>query len=301
MKKKAFIIASITMICLLAALLSGCGKKENPTFQAYVTEIEGTNMTVTPVEGSAELSSSDIFVVPMENMEASPQIQVGDIIEIEYNGEILESYPASLGEIYNISVVVWASTITDGDGAGNADNNNTNDSNNQDGSEAQASDAEIVTPIEFSVTNVNWSDDTRILSYALNGDRMIDSSVLHLPVYKLASVEEIQAFIKEFGDIMLLDERFYSDYPSFSEICEEYDEEFFKNNSVVMAYVEATSGSFRFNVDKLAVKDGILCMYITMEPKPEMYTEDMAGWLMMAAVANKDIEGCTGYDAQLVQ
>lgn len=33
------------------------------------------------------------------------ELQTGNIIEIEYNGDILESYPAQLGEVYNITIV----------------------------------------------------------------------------------------------------------------------------------------------------------------------------------------------------
>ena len=37
-------------------------------------------------------------------MESSPEPQVGDIIEIEYSGEIMETYPARLGEVYSIRI-----------------------------------------------------------------------------------------------------------------------------------------------------------------------------------------------------
>ena len=35
-------------------------------------------------------------------MPKPPTPKVGDIISIQYNGEIMESYPAQLGEIYDI-------------------------------------------------------------------------------------------------------------------------------------------------------------------------------------------------------
>lgn len=37
-------------------------------------------------------------------------LQIGDIIEIIYNGDILESYPAQLGEVYKITLLEQAKT-----------------------------------------------------------------------------------------------------------------------------------------------------------------------------------------------
>ena len=49
-----------------------------------------------------ELDSSDKFSVPNTEKLA---LQTGDIVEIVYNGEILESYPAQLGEVYKITLM----------------------------------------------------------------------------------------------------------------------------------------------------------------------------------------------------
>ena len=57
------------------------------------------------MKGSAELSSSDRISIPIEYMPASSTPEAGDIISIQYNGEILESYPAQLGEIYGIQLM----------------------------------------------------------------------------------------------------------------------------------------------------------------------------------------------------
>ena len=51
-----------------------------------------------------ELSSADRVVVQMQNLDPSSQPEVGDIIEITYSGDIMETYPAQLGEIYSIKI-----------------------------------------------------------------------------------------------------------------------------------------------------------------------------------------------------
>ena len=103
--KKFFAIAAALGLVLL---LTGCKAPETPNtrvLQAVITSFDQSAMLVTPVEGSWELSSSDCFSIPIEHMEPSPEPQIGDRIEVLYNGEILETYPAALGKIISVRVV----------------------------------------------------------------------------------------------------------------------------------------------------------------------------------------------------
>ena len=77
-------------------------------FRARVLSVGNGTMLVEPVEGSAELRSSDRISMALEHMAPSPEPQAGDTVEITYNGEILESYPAQLGAVYGITVVEQA-------------------------------------------------------------------------------------------------------------------------------------------------------------------------------------------------
>ncbi len=106
-------------VMLFAAAMMSCGKKktEEFTFRAVITEIKNGSMLVTPVEGSDELRSSDSFRVTIENMPSSPEPEVGDIVEITYDGGIQETYPAGLDHVFNI-VVVEKAAKTDGQDSG---------------------------------------------------------------------------------------------------------------------------------------------------------------------------------------
>lgn len=85
--------------------------EQNPpvtvTFQAIVLECLETSILAEPVEGSTELNSADQFSVP--NTEGI-QFQAGDVIEIAYDGSILETYPAQLGEVSGITLIEQAKT-----------------------------------------------------------------------------------------------------------------------------------------------------------------------------------------------
>lgn len=70
----------------------------NCRFAATVVEITGGSVTVEPLEGLPERSSSDRISFSAENLEQI-QAQAGDTVEITYNGLIRESYPASIDPI----------------------------------------------------------------------------------------------------------------------------------------------------------------------------------------------------------
>lgn len=73
-------------------------------FQAEILEIFDNHYLVEPVEGSPELRSSDRIEVKIEHLDSSLEAEVGDIIEIIHSGEIMESDPARLQNVYSIRV-----------------------------------------------------------------------------------------------------------------------------------------------------------------------------------------------------
>ena len=79
-------------------------------FRAEILEIHDGHYLVKPVEGSWELNSADRIVVPISNAHPSPEPEIGNVIEIEYSGEILESYPAQIADVYGIKLIREAET-----------------------------------------------------------------------------------------------------------------------------------------------------------------------------------------------
>ena len=81
------------------------------TFKAEVLEIHEEYFLVAP-EASWALNSADQIEVPLMNMDPALEPQIGDIIEVSYSGEILETYPARLKEVYSIRVVAETTKLT---------------------------------------------------------------------------------------------------------------------------------------------------------------------------------------------
>ena len=111
MKRQLLLILTMSLILLAAACGTSSGGEskvggdETVTFQATIIEIQDDCYLVELVEGSVELNSADRITIPMTNMEPSPEPEVGDVLKIEYDGSIAESYPAQITKVYSIRVV----------------------------------------------------------------------------------------------------------------------------------------------------------------------------------------------------
>lgn len=94
----------LCMLMSLAVLFSftACNGKtdDTATFQAIILEIHDDYYLVEPVEGSVERNSADQITVPITDM----NVEMGDILEIVYDGMIAESYPAQITNVYSIGV-----------------------------------------------------------------------------------------------------------------------------------------------------------------------------------------------------
>lgn len=90
--------------------IEGFSNEVHQVFRAEILEIHDGHYLVKPVEGSWELNSADRIVVPISNAHPSPEPEIGNVIEIEYSGEILEFYPAQIADVYGIKLIREAET-----------------------------------------------------------------------------------------------------------------------------------------------------------------------------------------------
>lgn len=87
--------------------------EEASILNAQILEINAGCFIVEPVTGSCELICADKIEVPMKNMDPALEPQIGDVIEITYNGEIQETYPARINEVFGIRVISERPYITE--------------------------------------------------------------------------------------------------------------------------------------------------------------------------------------------
>ena len=153
--------------------------------------------------------------------------------------------------------------------------------------------------VKTHVVYANWTEDSRIFSECLNPSAMAISSARHLPVYKFETKTDLDRFKESFQDVLTLDQG-HDEVPSFNEIALSYDDNFFENYTVILAYVTASSGSYRFGIQEVVLDGSELCLNVVQVNHPEVGTADMAGWFVIAEVLDSDIAGVTVFDAKLI-
>lgn len=140
-------------------------------------------------------------------------------------------------------------------------------------------------------------------SGALNADRMTISSVRHFPICKFDTLEDLTQFKDSLEHPESLSSRSYKydEMPSFNEVTAKYDEAFFSENTLLLVYVVASTGSYRFAVDTITGDGTGLCVQIAETLHPEVVTDDMAGWFITVAIPDSAAAAYTEFDAVLAE
>lgn len=156
---------------------------------------------------------------------------------------------------------------------------------------------------DTTVTEVGTFGMEKLYSAALNAEQMTISSVIHFPIYKFDTLEELT----QFKDSLEHPERLstslykYDGIPSFNEATAKYDEAFFSENTLLLVYVVASTGTYRFAVDTITGDGTGLCVHIAETTHAEVVTDDMAGWFITVAVPDSAAATYTEFDAVLAE
>ena len=282
-KKPAFwIIAAALVVCAALAVFlmtdpSGnqpSGTAEDPyTMVAVITEIQNGTLLVRPVDGSWELSSSDSFSIPIQHMPSSPEPRVGDMLQIKYNGYILETYPASLGEIYSIEVVGRESSGTG-----------------------------FIAHSAYAVhgDSADEAKTQAMMAACLNPNTLLNSSFrpLHLPVFKVDTKEELDHLKDAFHGVLLLDQGF-AEMPSFEAATASYGEAFFREYSLILTYITGDS-NLRYGIYDVSFDGSTLCLNVAQINHPDTAGGDLAGWFVWVEALDSQIADCQSFDAILL-
>ena len=74
-------------------------------FEAEVIDVYDGSILVSPVSDSDEAMSADLISVKTSGIKDLPNIEKGDVVRIKHSGEVAESYPAQIFEVYKIELV----------------------------------------------------------------------------------------------------------------------------------------------------------------------------------------------------
>ncbi len=317
-------------------------------FDATVLET-GTPILVEPFEEAQERKSSDKIYVStnVSGEQAVPELKVGDEVRIYYDGLIMETYPAQIGNVYEICLLKelkdeehsteaasepetesQTEEITTEEVTTEATTEETTEETTRQSSSVTQEPVqnvpvteiptEIVTveptsevvketepevtyvfdePYHIEVSKIYYIGDSSISVNALNFTQKVPSNNRHLPTYKFESKAEIDAFIDKYSDEANLTEYM----PFFSEGKAKYNNTFFESKALILAYVEASSGSYQYGVKGIDNNGQSFVIHVEQINYDDdmVGTADMAGHFVTVAVDKDLIKNCTVFDADV--
>lgn len=294
MKKKKWLIPVATIMVIIILAITGVGIMINRGYGA------STGVYIESKDGVAILirKKTPIVLSSMHNGDMFNGVDVGEKILVIHDG-IAESYPAKTRAyaVFKIKDGVTGplppSVINELIELGWLDENPQINENVAGNPLAILPKNKIV---DIGISYANWTDSDEIYTKSLNIDKMAISSVKHMPIYKFDKLSELKKFKSDFDDILTMDQG-YDEVPSFNEIIEKYDEDFFIENTVLLVYVDSGSGSERFGVNQVYCDGNSFHIHVEQTNNPEIGTCDMAGWFITVAVPDSMVENCTEFDA----
>jgi len=143
-----------------------------------------------------------------------------------------------------------------------------------------------------------WSGEASLYVGALNSDKLQINHTRHLPIYVFKSKAELDRFINEMDEHLSMDEP-RDEVPAFTETAAKYDEEFFKDNSLVLVYVTSGSWNTRYSATGFHCDGESFVLKIKETTNTDFGDTAMGGWFVTVVTANSLIDGCSQFDAYL--
>ena len=140
--------------------------------------------------------------------------------------------------------------------------------------------------------------DPDIWNNALNASKLNDNNPWNLPIYKFDTLSDLEKFKSDFGGENGFNYG-WDEVPSLNDATKNYDEYFFERHTLMLVYVEANSGSYRFGFKDVTIDGSYLCIHVEQTNNPQVWTDDMAGWFITVAVPDSMVANITEFDADL--
>ena len=142
-----------------------------------------------------------------------------------------------------------------------------------------------------------WSESDEIYTRALNTEKMAQSSQKHLPIYRLDTLADVEAFRSTFENYLAFEYGF-DEVKSFNDTIETFaDETYLKAYSLIVVYVQANSGTYRYGVESIFCDGENFTVEVEELKHPTEVTTDLAGWFIVIVVPDSMVNNCTAFDA----
>ncbi len=142
---------------------------------------------------------------------------------------------------------------------------------------------------------VGWTGGERLQAFADNASE-IGTDRSHMPARVVTSAEALLAVREAFADVFQFAVK-WDEFSSFDAKMGRYDDAFFEEYVLILIYVEANSGSYRFGVEGVYLDGDVVRATVKQLNAPEAVTDDMAGWMLAVPLAREGLPEKVGADA----
>ena len=120
-----------------------------------------------------------------------------------------------------------------------------------------------------------------------------------LPLYKFDSAQALYSFKTKFSEGFQSYGEPWHNGPTFITKMGKYDDEWFEDNTLLLVYVEASSGSYRYGLNHLTADSDKLVLYIRQTNDPGVHTCDMSGWFVLVELPKTVAKQFAEFDAMM--
>lgn len=270
------------LVCVAAVLAAGCKAEkpeENIVFTGTIEELYDNGILVFTADDVGFDKASVRFDA---DLEISFNLLVGQVVKLTILPQINESYPV---QVTAVAIELVSQPDTSGPAV----------SGPAATGPSETSPGQIAYHASFH--RVNSSSDKGFEFFAErseNPEKMLLSSVRHIPVVAIRSAEEFAAFLEEGEDYFYFDTAYENG--SFADAAKAYDDAFFADSWLLLLYTRESSGSICHEIADVVISGEALSVAITAT-SPEIGTADIADWFILLEFASSDTAACTEFDA----
>ena len=284
MKKKILVIISVIVCVIAIGVFILAGKGISPSVGQYL-RTDNSDMII--------LGKSPIVMSTRSGKEMFEKYEIGDKILVLHDG-INESYPGSTGVYFSVKLAdghishISETVLRQLCELGWVSAENLLVSTNT----YHSSFFDIITASTGSIF-----DTDKIKLAADNSAVMNENEPYHFPVFAFHTYESFRDFLDNF------DKNFdsgHSDADDFREKFKDLNEEYFKENSVILVPYYTGSGNVSYDVESVYF-DGEICrLNIAKHTSGQGGTSVITSYLKAVGIEKNFLDDCSSFDAILV-
>ena len=142
----------------------------------------------------------------------------------------------------------------------------------------------------YAVSHVGWANGS-------GSEELSQWKSGRYPIFKIDTIEELDQFKSKWGTVFDFNQE-YDEIPSFEDTMEKtkWDTEaFYKDHSLLVIYVESSSGTYRYGVKEIATTDSSMTIDVVCLNNPEIWADDMVGWLVLVEITDEEAVKYTSF------